>query len=338
MFNLSDERKLGLAAIGAGLSQMAAGQPANLMASPAAQMLQQRQQMTALQNSGILGRFSPEQQAILAQMPPAVAQRVIAGEIFRQPAKPKITDDMAEYQYAVERGETTDDFTTWMRKTKEAGATRFNMGEGVKPLGTAGQAIVPDPTAPNGYRVVTLAGSEAERKAVEATADRAREAIEAAEAAEGQEVLTERAGNVVLEDIRRVKEKIEDAPWYSPATGFLGNILKDVGGTQAADVQALTMTIRGNIGFDRLQQMRDASPTGGALGQVSERELATLQSVLGSLEQSQSEEQLLQNLDRLEGIYMDIMRKAAAYPNAAEFGFSTSEPMSDEEMFERYLD
>lgn len=43
------------------------------------------------------------------------------------------------------------------------------------------------------------------------------------------------------------------------------------------------------IGFDELNQMRQASPTGGALGQVSERELMYLQSVAGSLNPNQSE-------------------------------------------------
>ena len=42
--------------------------------------------------------------------------------------------------------------------------------------------------------------------------------------------------------------------------------------------------------------MRDASPTGGALGQVSERELGFLQSVFGSLDQSQSAEELAYNI------------------------------------------
>lgn len=50
-------------------------------------------------------------------------------------------------------------------------------------------------------------------------------------------------------------------------------------------------------------------------------ELSTLQSVLGNLEQSQSEEQFLYNLDRLNEIYTDIMAKFAAYPNAEEYGF-----------------
>ena len=48
--------------------------------------------------------------------------------------------------------------------------------------------------------------------------------------------------------------------------------------------------------------MRDNSPTGGALGQVSEWELVLLQSVLGSLEQAQTKEQFVYNLDRLQKV------------------------------------
>jgi hypothetical protein len=164
----------------------------------------------------------------------------------------------------------------------------------------------------------------------------------AEQAAAGQAAATLQVGDVVLTDIGRVKEKIEKAPWYAPTTGLVGNILKDVGGTRAADVRALTDTVRANIGFDRLQAMRDASPTGGALGQVTERELGQLQAVLGSLEQTQTEGQLLFNLDRLEKIYTDIVKKAEAYPNAAEFGFggggeqpaSPFTGMSDEQVLE----
>jgi hypothetical protein len=44
--------------------------------------------------------------------------------------------------------------------------------------------------------------------------------------------------------------------------------------------------------------MRNNSPTGGALGSVTERELALLQATWGSLQQSQSKEQFEANLDR----------------------------------------
>jgi hypothetical protein len=41
--------------------------------------------------------------------------------------------------------------------------------------------------------------------------------------------------------------------------------------------------------------MREASPTGGALGSISESELGLLKATLGSLRQSQSQEQFQAN-------------------------------------------
>lgn len=82
-------------------------------------------------------------------------------------------------------------------------------------------------------------------------------------------------------------------------TGLLGQALNRIGGTPANDLRQNLDTVRANIGFDTLQQMRDNSPTGGALGQVTERELALLQSAWSSLEQSQTEPQFLRNLERV---------------------------------------
>ena len=59
-------------------------------------------------------------------------------------------------------------------------------------------------------------------------------------------------------------------------------------GTPAYDTNAQIETVISSIGFDRLQKMRDESPTGGALGQVSERELSQLNASFGNLRQSQS--------------------------------------------------
>ena len=144
-----------------------------------------------------------------------------------------------------------------------------------------------------------------------------------------QKALKRRAGEVVLKDIGRLKEKIQDAPFFRPIAGLWASKILPELNQGRIDAQALSQTIRSNVGFDRLQQMREASPTGGALGQVSDRELSTLQAVLGSLELEQSEKQLISNLDRLSGLYKGIMEKASAYPNAAEFGFGgTLEPVS----------
>lgn len=82
-----------------------------------------------------------------------------------------------------------------------------------------------------------------------------------------------------------------------------GSALKDlpvVGGiTPAGQMESLMETIRANVGFDKLQAMREASPTGGALGAVTEKELAFLQSVFGSLRQDISPENVTRNLTRL---------------------------------------
>lgn len=129
---------------------------------------------------------------------------------------------------------------------------------------------------------------------------------------------------LVLEDIGRFREKIKTAPWYSPVTGLGGALLASIPGSGAYNTARISDTIRANIGFDRLQQMRDESPTGGALGAVNNQEMQLLQSVLGSLDQAQDDDQLLYNLERLDGIYRGIMRKLSAYPNAGQHGLEQS--------------
>ena len=83
-------------------------------------------------------------------------------------------------------------------------------------------------------------------------------------------------------------------------TGVAGGTLAQFRGTPAYDLYNTIQTIKANIGFDKLQDMRDNSPTGGALGQVAVAEIQRLEAVLGSLDQSQSEEQFLENLQRVQ--------------------------------------
>lgn len=100
-----------------------------------------------------------------------------------------------------------------------------------------------------------------------------------------------------------IDEVIKQTEESNFATGGIGNLMKDVPGTKAHDIMNNVDTIKANIGFDKLQQMRDNSPTGGALGQVSENENKLLQKSIASLEQSQSKEQFIKNLFRLKAQY-----------------------------------
>lgn len=108
-------------------------------------------------------------------------------------------------------------------------------------------------------------------------------------------------------------------PW---STGFVGQITDFVGGTPAHDLSKTLTAIRANLGFETLQDMRDNSPTGGALGQVSNTENELLQSTWGSLMQSQSADQLRQNLQNIKQIRdrFAVLKREAYAQDVARFG------------------
>ena len=93
----------------------------------------------------------------------------------------------------------------------------------------------------------------------------------------------------------------------SPYTaGLIGSVSGLIPGTQAKDLQKAIDSIKANIGFDELQAMRDASKTGGALGQVAVQELASLQATLGSLDRTQSPQALYKNLQDIRNRYSKV--------------------------------
>ena len=95
-----------------------------------------------------------------------------------------------------------------------------------------------------------------------------------------------------------------------PTTGLGGSLLADLPGTSAHDMQNRLSTIKALVGFNQLNEMRANSPTGGALGNVTEKELKFLQSVIGSLEQSQTKDQFLENLKTVEDSFNKIVHGA----------------------------
>jgi hypothetical protein len=125
-----------------------------------------------------------------------------------------------------------------------------------------------------------------------------------------------KTAGVVLTNIDEAQRVIKESKL--PTSGFVGSYLKKIPGTSATDVSALVNTIKANIGFDKLQAMRDASPTGGALGQVSNQEIDFLQSTLNNLAQNQRQEQFNKQLQILENQYLQTIAKFNAYPEEAK--------------------
>jgi hypothetical protein len=220
-------------------------------------------------------------------------------------ASPDQPSAVQQYEYLLDQGIEPDQ------------ALELAFGGGGTTVNVGGESEVG--TIPPGYELFTDPETGARSMRPIPGGPIATEAAAAAAAQDVGDTTAASTAGIVLEDIGRIRQIIEGS--QLPTTGMGGSFLQNIPGTDAYDVSALSTTIRANIGFDRLQQMRESSPTGGALGNVTVQELARLESVLGSLDQSQSEAQFLQNLTRLETLYIDIMERVS--PGlAAELGYT----------------
>lgn len=220
----------------------------------------------------------------------------------RQPDGTSDTKNYDRYvEGAIARGETPMPFENYQALIARAGSGAAT-GVGTIP---AGYQALTDPLTGAVTGLQPIPGGPAELEA-----DKNAAALEAREANKAN------AAAVVMQNIDKAIENTSGL-----TAGLGGSILGNLPGSGATDLKSTIDTIVANIGFDRLQQMRDSSPTGGALGGIAVQELNMLQAVLGSLSQSQSPAQLKENLVRLKSIYGPIAAKAAAYPNAGQFGF-----------------
>ena len=139
-----------------------------------------------------------------------------------------------------------------------------------------------------------------------------------------------------------------------PEAGAIGDFLQKLGpasSQEAVNLATLLDPIRANVAFDRLQQMREASKTGGALGNVSNVELAQLQAPAGSLAQRASPEILVKNLMKIEEVYTKILNDPIAnamlyastqeefdrlVKESARLNKERNTELSDDEMLEMY--
>jgi hypothetical protein len=108
--------------------------------------------------------------------------------------------------------------------------------------------------------------------------------------------------------INTIDKAIENTSGWT--AGF-GTFLSSVPASGAKNLEATLSTIQADSAFSTLQAMRDASPTGGALGAISERELALLQNARVALDQSQSPDELKSNLENYKRIRTQALKNTA---------------------------
>ncbi|MEQ8440562.1 MAG: hypothetical protein RKK11_01300 [Alphaproteobacteria bacterium] len=280
---------------------------------------ERRQQGDALQ--GLLGQaeLTPLQQAAVGAMEPSQGIALMAEQAFAAPseryetvqnpyglggvgqrntqtgeitgyqAPPADPTTVREYEYARQQGFQGSLFD-YRRQMAEAGRAQTTINN---------QGSIP----PGFYSTTDENGNP-----VHAMIPGSEPWIAAAEAEQAAETANENRqtyAGVVTEDIGRALSIIDRQP--NATTGLFGTALSLLPGSPASDLSSLLGTIETNVSFERLQQMRDASPTGGALGSISDPEREALGSVMGALRQSQSAPQLRYNLRRLNNLVADIV-------------------------------
>jgi hypothetical protein len=99
-----------------------------------------------------------------------------------------------------------------------------------------------------------------------------------------------------------VLEKVGEAERLAgkTTTGYVGSKLGQIAGSDAYNLRQTADTIKANLSFEVLRAMKAASPTGGALGAISQRELDLLGNTIASIDPNQSEAQLRANLAKVK--------------------------------------
>ena len=121
--------------------------------------------------------------------------------------------------------------------------------------------------------------------------------------------------NPAIDEAIRIAKDPEN--WATGKPGaFIDLIGKASGGVASAGTSRLALneqltTVKANIGFDKLQRMRDESPTGGALGQVAIQELYALQNSIAPLNPDLTSEELITSLEAVRATYMKAVTAVA---------------------------
>lgn len=178
--------------------------------------------------------------------------------------------------------------------------------------GPQAQATLENARGTAAERAATLpyAGPKAAADARKAEADAAAAELKLkqerdAEAKRGQGA----ASDAILRVISQIDNIASDAQDNGGLgeTGFTGARLRGWEGSAAYDLAQKLKTINANLAFNELQKMRDASPTGGALGQVTENELDLLRSTIANLDPNQSQAEFLGALGRARDSYTSML-------------------------------
>lgn len=101
--------------------------------------------------------------------------------------------------------------------------------------------------------------------------------------------------------LSQVESALANAGFWE--TGLTGAVRGLIPGNDAYDLRATIDSLKANLSFDQIAEMRANSPTGGALGSVSDNELKLLGAAVANLDANQSQEQIRKSLKAIQTHY-----------------------------------
>lgn len=146
-----------------------------------------------------------------------------------------------------------------------------------------------------------------------------------------------------------VLKRLSDHPGKTGLTGWSGAVKYDIPGGKTKDAEALRQQLVAKSAFAALNNMRQNSPTGGALGAVSDRENEMLQNSVAALQRGQSPEQFDENL-KLYNEQLEASKKNIREAYKADYGeyppdievtpieVNTGLPNPNDPAYQRYME
>lgn len=274
-----------LGGIGMQLMQMPYEQRASVLQSP--QVLQ------VLSLNGL----TPEQAASFDPTDQNIQSILYTSEAFRGEMMQRQRPTTGQRDF--ERAQTDPAFRAYQLQQRQAGAPNVVVeGDRRTQVGTIPQGYqlvqAPGPQGGQRYRMEPIPGGPADLEGREDDARRAN--------ASG---VQRRAARTVLDEVANAMELLEQNPGAAGRSALIARFDPE---SDTSRLQAAYETLQANLSFDRLQEMRANSPTGGALGNVTERELDLLSAATARLNPTDPADVQRRNLARVREIYTDTIK------------------------------
>ena len=116
------------------------------------------------------------------------------------------------------------------------------------------------------------------------------------------------ASRVVLDQLDAIDKSIRGTGGWG-LTGKSGDLMRRWygSGSDAYDLQAAIKTIDANTAISNLSEMRQNSPTGGAVGNVSDKDMELLKSTVANLDPNQSQNTFIERLNATRKHYVRVL-------------------------------